>query len=345
MPTQVTPDSAQQPALREVNIAVLGDSGVGKTSLVNLFHPRLDNAPVFPTITAAFVSKSDKDKNLCYRINDISILSVAVPNVMQAHAVILVFALDNVQSFQYIPSLVQQMREKNSKAPVILVATKSDKLQTVPDTSIKRLEKYLGVSCIRTNHQDESSVHDIFTTAATLALKRQAKPNIWVRRAPEIILAGLVVAGATVLTIMTTGLLPVIATGLAFVGAVGTLAAISLLTIAVVAATAFILGAVVAAAMIEKIEYLQQRRTSKPAASNTNSKPMPQISSTLMLAKAGNWLHSLYSFRPEFRIVKRDDVSQAKKEVKAPVAEVLPDGAIKLKNGRVDKSLSRLLGP
>jgi small GTP-binding protein len=153
-----------------VKIVLLGDSGVGKSSLVlryvrDTFHPFQE-----PTIGAAFVAASeaveDEDRNVELKIWDTAgqerYHSLTPLYFRGAHIAVLAFDVCRTHSFRALHEWARQVQSYNSQILLAVVGTKSD------------LSEHRSVSTQEA--KDFSS-----TVRAVLYMETSAKENVMVK--------------------------------------------------------------------------------------------------------------------------------------------------------------------
>jgi len=141
-------------APRIIQIAVLGDGGVGKTAMLRRFKGLPFQARYKMTIGADFVIKRLKYNNqdLTLQIYDVggqpkfSYLRAQYYN--RAEAVVVVFDLLNRATYESIPNWLDEILEKNNYRflPLLLVGNKEDlKSDQSPEVSAEEIAEYTKV--------------------------------------------------------------------------------------------------------------------------------------------------------------------------------------------------------
>jgi small GTP-binding protein len=138
----------------KLKIILLGDGGVGKTSLFKLYFNNIFSAAYEPTIGADFLIKmiETEKRNITVHVWDTAgqerFQPLGLSSFPDADAFIIAFDLTNITSFQSIQShLAETTNLVGSHMPIMLVGMKSDLneyrtiLQSDIVDSIKRLKK------------------------------------------------------------------------------------------------------------------------------------------------------------------------------------------------------------
>ena len=126
-------DSLQENVV-ELKIILLGDVGVGKTNIISRYISGDFNQSLNPTVGSSFGEKKIKKEGVSYllkvwdtvgqeRYNSITKLFV-----QGSHIIILVYSIDNLQSFQKLDFWLTFIREnlKDGKYILALIANKRD---------------------------------------------------------------------------------------------------------------------------------------------------------------------------------------------------------------------------
>ena len=126
-------DSLQEKVV-ELKIILLGDVGVGKTNIISRYISGDFNQSLNPTVGSSFGEKKIKKEGVTYllkvwdtvgqeRYNSITKLFV-----QGSHIIILVYSIDNLQSFQKLDFWLTFIKEnlKDGKYILALIANKRD---------------------------------------------------------------------------------------------------------------------------------------------------------------------------------------------------------------------------
>ena len=121
---------------REVKIILLGDAGVGKTSIISRYHKNEFNVNSLSTGSSSYISKYVEKNGITYRLNiwDTSgqerYRSVTKLFVQGANIVILVYAVDFKETFDIIDywhKTVMDLVDNDENMVLAIVGNKIDK--------------------------------------------------------------------------------------------------------------------------------------------------------------------------------------------------------------------------
>ena len=124
--------------LKEVKIILLGDVGVGKTSIISRYYKNEFNINILSTGSASYISKKVTKNNIGYKLNiwDTSgqerYRSVTKLFVQGANIVILVFSIDNRETFDimnYWHKIVIDLVDDKENIVLAIVGNKNDKFE------------------------------------------------------------------------------------------------------------------------------------------------------------------------------------------------------------------------
>lgn len=173
---------------REVKVVLLGDSGVGKSSLVlrfvtNNFKPYSES-----TIGASFMSKmiTVNSKPIKFQIWDTAgqekYHSLAPMYYRGAAAAIVVYDITRASSFQTLRNWVEELRTKGPKDMAIALAGNKADLadqREVDSDKARLLAEEIGALFLETSAKDDKNVQDIFVQLSyRLPAPRTADPNV-----------------------------------------------------------------------------------------------------------------------------------------------------------------------
>lgn len=116
-----------------LKILMLGDSGVGKTSLIRLYSQNIAQMHTPPTVALDITSVEESLKDgtrVCFLIFDTAgqekFRSMAKTNYRNANGVVLVFAVNDRNSFANVKKWIKDLKETNESTSCILVGNKAD---------------------------------------------------------------------------------------------------------------------------------------------------------------------------------------------------------------------------
>ncbi len=162
-----------------VKVAIVGDQGVGKTSLVLRYSKNTFGTSYMPTLGADFVIKEERMSDA--RRVQLYLWDLAgnpAFSVMRqyylhgAHCVLACFALDDPISFRGLKAHLKEIgRIRLGALPVIVTGTKGDLDQVIDQAEIQTLCNDNGSPYVRTSAKTGENVHALFLKAATSALQ------------------------------------------------------------------------------------------------------------------------------------------------------------------------------
>lgn len=162
-------------------IALVGDSGVGKSSLLFRFAEGEYYENFLPTIGVDFKIKSvtHEDKSIKLHIWDTAgqerYQTICCIYYKGADGIVIVYDITDRESFKNVERWVEQVEEVSSKnAKKILVGNKSDRedIRAVSYEEGKALADKLGLEFIETSAKKDTKVDEAFTALA-ITLKRE----------------------------------------------------------------------------------------------------------------------------------------------------------------------------
>ncbi len=159
-------------------VVIVGDQGVGKTSLLLRYTKNTFQESYYATVGADFAMKEEKlDNGRRIQLYLWDLAGNPTFRVMRqyyfqgAHAVIICFALDDPRSFETIKANLKEIgRAGSQNLPVIIAGTKADLVQAIGQAEIDKLCKDEGLPYVRTSAKMGENVHELFLKAATAAL-------------------------------------------------------------------------------------------------------------------------------------------------------------------------------
>ncbi len=179
-------------AVRVLHIMTFGCHRAGKSSLVNRFVGH-STKHYYPTIGAEYKNKTVRvdDCNVKLRVFDLS-AGKAVwecpppqPMVRSAHAVLLVFDVTSLESFDVMKKHALSLRAEKWKTqhkfycdtkelPCIVVGSKCDLVghRLVPSSVAQEFATGMGLMYLETSAETGDNVELVYITAAALALEK-----------------------------------------------------------------------------------------------------------------------------------------------------------------------------
>lgn len=167
-------DDEQNLKLVEYKIILVGDSGVGKTSILKKFINNEFNEDIKCTINVDFFSKSIKiDKNL---YTNLKIYDTAGQEKYRAlikqyyqgtDGIILVFDLTNENSFNKLKSWINEVSDNTEKSQIILVGNKADLIERkIDEQTAENFAKQRDMKYIETSAKEGTNILLLFEELA-----------------------------------------------------------------------------------------------------------------------------------------------------------------------------------
>lgn len=155
---------------RYIKAAIIGDSGVGKTSIVQTMIHMEPTFETTSTLGATYSNiKIDIDGSECkIRIWDTAgqekFRSLAVNYFRDAHVIILTFALDSLDSFKSLPSWLDLIKDNcPPDVPVVLAGNKCDLEFEVEASEIDKIQV---VDYIQVSAKKDIGIKELFYSVA-----------------------------------------------------------------------------------------------------------------------------------------------------------------------------------
>lgn len=179
--------SSPKMALHEVKLCLLGESGVGKTCLVNRFVSDVFSEHESLTVGAAFTTKTVRvgDNSVLFQIWDTAgqekYRGLAPMYYRGSAAAVVVYDITDEKSFNEMQTWISELKQLGPPNIVLAIAgNKSDLEQErrVPYATGEAFAKNSNALFTETSAKDGSNVHDLFRTIAeTLPLDKIAISN------------------------------------------------------------------------------------------------------------------------------------------------------------------------
>ena len=177
---------------KEYKVILLGDSGVGKTSIMQRFVSQNFDHSMESTIGASFFSTVISTKlgrttlNIWDTAGQEKYKSLLSTYSRDANAVILVFDLTSQKSFEDIESWLNELYKYTKKESVLIfvVGNKTDLEATVPEITVQQWTKLNNGIYIKTSAANGNGVKQLFESVAVLLLDKL--PNVQKEELPNI---------------------------------------------------------------------------------------------------------------------------------------------------------------
>ncbi|XP_067948067.1 ras-related protein Rab-22A-like [Watersipora subatra] len=158
--------------MREIKLCLLGDTNVGKTSVVQRFVMDSFKPGTETTIGASFMSKTllVDDKSYRYQIWDTAgqekYRALAPMYYRGSAAAIIMYDITNEESFRGVKSWIKELREKGPKSIVLAIAGNKIDLEDQREVSTEEAADYcsqVGAIFIETSALTAAGVNQLFT--------------------------------------------------------------------------------------------------------------------------------------------------------------------------------------
>ncbi|XP_077982996.1 ras-related protein Rab-22A-like [Glandiceps talaboti] len=159
-------------SMREIKLCLLGDSGVGKSSLVQRFVSDTFNTHSQPTIGASFMSKTlvVDDQSYKFQIWDTAgqekYKGLAPMYYRGAAAAVIVYDITRETSFKAVKMWVRELEQFGPQDVVLAIAGNKFDLEDQREVSCDEARKYadqIGATFVETSAKTAANVTQIFT--------------------------------------------------------------------------------------------------------------------------------------------------------------------------------------
>ncbi|CAF3336246.1 unnamed protein product [Rotaria socialis] len=181
-------------SISRCKILLIGDSGVGKTSLLNQFSDHTFSETFIPTIGIDFRSQmiTHAEKEIKLQIWDTAgqerYRSLTGSYFKDAHAVMIVFDVTKQESFDNIKMWLEEINTNaTTDVNIVLVGNKCDLAseRVVDYAKAKELADSLHISYMEASAKDSSNVEQIFQMLTTEILSNNESPTVQTTNAEE----------------------------------------------------------------------------------------------------------------------------------------------------------------
>ena len=173
-----------------IKVVLLGDSGVGKTSISRMFTSETMNMDQAPTVGASFTSKSvttSTGQSVKLNIWDTAgqerFRSLAPIYYRDSHAVVIVYSITDQKTYENLPYWLEMIRKNLDPPPyTVIVGNKSDLTARQVENSVAQaFARQENCPLIETSAVTGQGVSEVFTMVAENAFDRPPS-----RSAPEL---------------------------------------------------------------------------------------------------------------------------------------------------------------
>jgi small GTP-binding protein len=170
-------------------VVILGESAVGKTSIVSCFDEQTFSASRTPTVGASFLSRTVMLKgtpvilNIWDTAGQERYRSLVPTYAHGAQAAILCFDVANQQSFEALGSWLDSLEQFCAADCVLfVVGNKVDLGFAVPQAAAKKWAQEHNAECMFTSARESSGVTELFTAVAESMSSLQGQRGGLLRR-------------------------------------------------------------------------------------------------------------------------------------------------------------------
>jgi len=169
-----------------VRLLVVGDAGVGKTSLLTRYIQD-DECPIIyvPTVGVDVKVKCEiiEDKTVKIVVRDSAgqerFRPITEKYFPDADGVIIVYDSHNEESFSNVQNWMRQVKAYgNVNAEKIIVANKSDLSAVVPSSKAKEFASEYGLTCLETSAKNGDGVCDVFRSITESIINNPARRTV-----------------------------------------------------------------------------------------------------------------------------------------------------------------------
>ncbi|KAM4871310.1 ras-related protein Rab-31-like [Thomomys bottae] len=172
--------------IRELKVCLLGDTGVGKSSIARRFAEDNFEHKVHPTIGASFMTKTVPYGNELHKFliwdtaGQERFHSLAPLYYRGSAAAVLVYDITKQDSFQTLKKWVKQLKEHGPENIVIAIAGNKCDLSDMRQVSLKDAEEYaqsIGAIVVETSAKDAVNIKELFQGISRLIPPLDANEN------------------------------------------------------------------------------------------------------------------------------------------------------------------------
>ena len=179
----MNPEKEKDPIII-LKILILGDSGVGKTSiLIKYINNKFDESHI-ATIGVDYMDKTIKYKNINVKLQiwDTSgqekFRSIARNFYRNSDAIFLVFDLNNKDTYDNIKKWINDVEEHCPNIKKILLGNKSDLEKNVSEEIIKNFAKENNLQYFETSAKNGTNIKEAFKAMVDLLLGGKSEQEI-----------------------------------------------------------------------------------------------------------------------------------------------------------------------
>ena len=164
-----------------IRISMLGDSTVGKTSIINAFlniefsNTLLSNIGVEKTETKMIMKDGNEMKIIIWdTAGQERFHSIATGTIKNSQGIVVTFDLTNRKTFENVVKWLEDIRDNNNKIPIILFGNKCDLVEKreVEDEEAQEFAKNNNLEYFETSAKENINVKEGFIKIAEEAYEK-----------------------------------------------------------------------------------------------------------------------------------------------------------------------------
>ena len=164
-----------------IRISMLGDSTVGKTSIINAFlniefsNTLLSNIGVEKTETKMIMKDGNEMKIIIWdTAGQERFHSIATGTIKNSQGIVVTFDLTNRKTFENVVKWLEDIRDNNNKIPIILFGNKCDLVEKreVEDEEAQEFAKNNNLEYFETSAKENINIIEGFTKIAEEAYEK-----------------------------------------------------------------------------------------------------------------------------------------------------------------------------
>ena len=151
-----------------LKIILLGDGGVGKTSLCNRLCSNVFNEKTNATIGVDLFIKTFQTDNKSFKLQlwdtagQERYKSITAQYFNKVSIVLLLFDYSNLESFKNLPYWINEIKTNSEKSKIILIGNKTDKKNVIPDNLIQEFIKKFNLTLLSISNKTNENVNRIY---------------------------------------------------------------------------------------------------------------------------------------------------------------------------------------
>ena len=151
-----------------LKIILLGDRGVGKTSLCNRLCNNIFEKDTKATIGVDLFIKVFQTDNKSFKLQlwdtagQERFRSITASYYNKVSIVLLLFDYSNIDSFKNLPYWINEIKLRANKSKIILIGNKTDMKSTIPEDKIQNFIKKFNLSFLPISNKTNENIDRIY---------------------------------------------------------------------------------------------------------------------------------------------------------------------------------------